>query len=331
MKKKPVSKIDEIIKDIQKQFDPEILFSLSDKSLKKIPAYSTGIFSIDDILGIGGIPKGRVIEVFGPESQGKTTLALHMIAEIQKNGGLAAFIDAEHALDVNYAKNIGVDTEQLLIAQPDYGEQALDIVRTLIKTNKINVIVIDSVSALVPKEELEADSDKVTVALQARMMSKHMRQITSLLGKQSLTSVVFINQVRERVGVVWGNPEDTTGGRALKFYASIRIDVRKRGQSKRVVKKGDDPLAIKCHIRVVKNKVAPPFRETDFEIIFGKGIDKISDTINTAIRLKLIKKSGSFYLYKGEKIHGEAKLIKYFDNIVNYNKLRLRVLKSLKG
>lgn len=261
-----------------------------------------------------------------------TTLALHIIAEIQKNGGLAAFIDAEHALDVNYARKIGVDIENLLIAQPDYGEQALDIVKVLVKTNKMAVIVVDSVSALVPKEELEATMEKASIALQARMMSKHLRQITSALGKNSITSLIFINQVRERVGIMFGNPEDTTGGRALKFYSTIRIDVRKRGQSRRIVKKGDSPEAIKCHIRVVKNKVAPPFQECDFEIIFGKGIDKIGDIITHAVKLNIIKKGDrGLYTYKEEKFHGENRMMKYFEKDEHFRKLKNRILKKLKG
>jgi len=331
-KKMELNKIDQIVKEIREQFDESILFSLKDKSAISIPVYSTGIMSIDSILGVNGVPKGRIVEIYGPESQGKTTLALHIIAEIQKNGGLAAFIDAEHALDVNYARKIGVDIENLLIAQPDYGEQALDIVKVLVKTNKMAVIVVDSVSALVPKEELEATMEKASIALQARMMSKHLRQITSALGKNSITSLIFINQVRERVGIMFGNPEDTTGGRALKFYSTIRIDVRKRGQSRRIVKKGDSPEAIKCHIRVVKNKVAPPFQECDFEIIFGKGIDKIGDIITHAVKLNIIKKGDrGLYTYKEEKFHGENRMMKYFEKDEHFRKLKNRILKKLKG
>jgi recombination protein RecA len=323
------NRIDDIIKVVRKNFGDEILFSSSDKSVTNVPVISTGLMSLDIALGIGGIPRGRIIEVFGPEGQGKTTMALHMIAEAQKAGDIAAFIDVEHALDIKYAGNIGVDVDKLLISQPDYGEQALDLVSTLIKTNEVGIIVIDSVAALVPKEEIENSVDKATIALQARMMSKHLRSITSLLGKKSSTCVLFINQVREKIGVMWGNPEDTPGGRALKFYSSVRIDVRKKGQSKRVIKTGDEILAIRCHCKVIKNKLASPFRDTAFEIVFGKGIDVALDLISIGLNKKIITKTGSFYLYKDKKFHGESQLIKYFDSDVRMNNLKRKILSKV--
>ncbi len=321
--------ISKIISSVNKQFGEDVLFSIAEKGNIHIESISTGLPSVDMVLGIGGIPKGRIVELFGPESQGKTTLALHMIMSAQKLGYNAAFIDAEHALDIFYAKNIGVNIDDLLISQPDYGEQALDLVKFLIE-QKIGVIVIDSVSALVPKAELEGDVEKMTIALQARMMSKHLRQITSLLGKRSGTCVVFINQVREKVGVVWGNPEDTTGGRALKFYSTMRIDVRKRGKSKRVVRKDGKPDAIRCALKVVKNKVAPPYAETEFEIVFGKGVDIKLDVINAATYKGIIKKSGAFYSINGidKKFHGEKELVKYFSNDKRMNKL-IKLINSM--
>jgi len=306
---------------------PEFMFAQykkpRNKRIVKVNNLSTGVMSIDMATGIGGVPCGRIVEIFGPESQGKTTLALHLIAEAQKTGGLAAFIDAEHSLDVQYAKRIGVNIDDLLISQPDCGDDALELVRMLVSNEKMSIVVVDSVAALVQKEELENDLGSHNIALQARMMSKMLRSITSKLGNKSNTVVVFIKQVREKIGVVWGNPEDTTGGRALKFYASMRIDVRKRGS----VKSKDEkfPDSIKCHLKVVKNKVAPPLREAEFVIRFGKGIDIAYDLVTYAINNKVIKKNGAFFKFGKNTFHGEQKLLEYFENEAKLKAVKLIV------
>lgn len=257
----------------------------------------TGSLSLDIALGLGGIPKGRIIEIYGPESSGKTTVTLHMIAEVQKNGGIAGFIDAEHALDPVYAKNIGVDIDNLYISQPDNGEQALEIAETMVRSGAIDIVVVDSVAALVPKAEIEGDMGDSHVGLQARLMSQALRKLTGVISKSNCT-VVFINQLREKVGVMFGNPETTTGGRALKFYASIRMDVR-RIES---LKQGGEVVGNRTRVKVVKNKIAPPFKEAEFDIMFGEGISVVGDILDLAANINVVNKSGAWYAYEGNKI-----------------------------
>ena len=258
---------------------------------------STGALSIDYALGIGGVPRGRVIEIFGPESSGKTTLSLQVIAEAQKTGGLAAFVDAEHALDAAYAKKLGVDIDNLLVSQPDNGEQALEIVEVLIRSNSVDVVVVDSVAALVPKAEIEGDMGEAQMGLQARLMSQALRKLTGAVSK-SKTSLIFINQLREKIGVMFGNPETTTGGRALKFYSSVRIDIRRIG----AIKDGEDVVGNRTRIKVVKNKMAPPFREAEFDIMYGEGVSREGDLIDIAVEHKIIDKSGAWFSYSGERL-----------------------------
>jgi recombination protein RecA len=262
-----------------------------------IEAFPTGSLSLDIALGIGGVPKGRIVEIYGPESSGKTTVALHMVAEVQKRGGIAGFIDAEHALDPTYAKNIGVDIDNLYIAQPDNGEQALEITETLVRSGAVDIVIVDSVAALVPKAEIDGDMGDSHVGLQARLMSQALRKLTGVISKSNC-SVIFINQLREKVGIMFGNPETTTGGRALKFYSSIRLDVR-RIES---LKQSGEVIGNRTRVRVVKNKVAPPFKEAEFDIMFGKGISREGDLLDLAAANNIINKSGAWYAYNGEKI-----------------------------
>ena len=293
--------LDQVMKDIEKQFGAGSIMKLGEEEHVKTEVESTGSLSLDIAIGVGGFPKGRIIEIFGPESSGKTTLALHAIAEVQKNGGTAAFIDAEHALDPIYAKNLGVNINDLLLSQPDTGEQALEICKALVQSEAVNIIVVDSVAALVPQAELEGDIGDSHVGLQARMMSQALRTLSGAISKTN-TICIFINQLREKVGVLFGNPETTPGGRALKFYSSIRLDIRKAES----IKNGDKIIGNRVTIKVVKNKVAPPFKAAVVDLMYGEGISKEGEIIDIASDVGIIDKSGAWYSYEGNKI-GQGK------------------------
>ena len=290
--------LDAALSQIEKQFGKGSVMKLGDSSNNmNVETIPTGSLSLDIALGLGGIPKGRVIEVYGPESSGKTTVALHMVAEVQKRGGVAGFIDAEHALDPVYASKIGVDIDNLYISQPDNGEQALEITETLVRSGAVDIIIVDSVAALVPKAEIDGDMGDSHVGLQARLMSQALRKLTACISKTNCT-VIFINQLREKVGVMFGNPETTTGGRALKFYSSVRMDVRRI----ETLKQAGEMIGNRTRIKVVKNKIAPPFKEAEFDIMFGEGISREGDVLDLAANLGIINKSGAWYAYNGEKI-----------------------------
>ena len=285
------------LSQIEKQFGKGSIIRLGAQAVQAVPSISSGSISVDFALGIGGFPRGRITEIFGPESSGKTTLSLQIIAEAQKAGGTAAFVDAEHALDAAYAQKLGVDIENLLVSQPDNGEQALEIVEVLIRSNGVDVVVVDSVAALVPKAEIEGEMGDAQMGLQARLMSQALRKLTGAVSK-SKTSLIFINQLREKIGVMFGNPETTTGGRALKFYSSVRMDIRRIAS----IKDGDLVVGGRTRVKVVKNKVAPPFREAEFDVMYGEGISKYGDLIDIGVEKRIIEKSGAWFAYGGERL-----------------------------
>ncbi len=318
--------LDEAMKQIEKQYGKGSIMKLGDRPLVDIEAISTGSILIDNALGVGGYPKGRIIEVYGPESSGKTTLALHAIAEAQKAGGTAAFIDVEHALDPQYANALGVDTDNLLLSQPDTGEQALEITEALIRSGAIDIIVIDSVAALVPEAEVQGDMGASHIGLQARLMSQAMRKLSGAISKTN-TVAIFINQIREKVGVMFGSPEVTPGGRALKFYASIRLEIRRS----ELIKIGTDIVGNKAKVKVVKNKVSPPFKVVLIDLIYGKGISKPGEIVDLAVDMDLIDKSGSWFAYQGEKIgQGRENVKKYLmDNPDIMNELEVKIREKM--
>jgi recombination protein RecA len=311
--------LDAAVGQIEKQFGKGSIMRLgSNTSINQVEAISTGAISIDYALGIGGVPRGRVVEIFGPESSGKTTMALQIIAEAQKRGGMAAFVDAEHALDAVYAKKLGVDIDNLLVSQPDNGEQALEIVEVIIRSNSVDVVVVDSVAALVPRAEIEGEMGEAQMGLQARLMSQALRKLTGAVSK-SKASLIFINQLREKIGVMFGNPETTTGGRALKFYSSVRVDIRRIG----AIKDGEDVVGNRTRVKIVKNKLAPPFREAEFDIMYGEGVSREGDLIDIAVEHKIIEKSGAWFAYGGERL-GQGR-----ENVKNYLKENIELRSAI--
>jgi recombination protein RecA len=289
--------IDAAIATIEKNFGKGSIMRLGEKKVEDIPAISTTCLSLDSAIGVGGVPRGRIIEIYGPESGGKTTLALHIVSQAQKGGGIAAYIDAEHAMDAEYAQKLGVDIDNLFISQPDSGEQALEIAEALVRSNGIDVLVVDSVAALVPRAELDGDMGDSHMGLQARLMSQALRKLTAVVSRSN-TCLVFINQVRDKIGVMFGSPETTTGGRALKFYASVRLDIRRIG----AIKDGENIVGNRTRIKVVKNKVAPPFKEVEFDIMYGEGISKEGDMLDLAVQNKVVEKSGAWFSFQGERL-----------------------------
>ncbi|MBW2568263.1 MAG: recombinase RecA [Deltaproteobacteria bacterium] len=311
---------------IERQFGKGSIMKLGGQPIIDVPVISTGSIRLDKALGVGGLPRGRVIEVFGPESSGKTTLALHAVASAQKQGGIAAFIDAEHALDIAYAKKLGVNCDELLVSQPDTGEQALEITDMLIRSGAMDVVIIDSVAALVPRAEIEGEMGDSHMGLQARLMSQALRKLTGTINK-TMTSLIFINQIRMKIGVVFGNPETTTGGNALKFYSSVRLDIRRIG----AIKDGQEIVGNRTRVRVVKNKMAPPFKDAEFDIMYGEGISQAGDLLDTGVDAGIIDKSGSWYSYEGERIgQGRENVKKFFkENPDIYNAALAKVRDSL--
>ena len=305
--KERVRAIEMAVGQIEKQFGKGSIMRLGQKDAVAVPSISTGAISLDYALGVGGVPRGRVIEVFGPESSGKTTLALQVIAQAQKLGGMAAFVDAEHALDASYAQKLGVNLEDLLVSQPDNGEQALEIVEVLVRSGSVDVVVVDSVAALVPRAEIEGEMGDQQMGLQARLMSQALRKLTGVVAK-SKTCLIFINQLREKIGVMFGNPETTTGGRALKFYSSVRIDIRRIG----AIKDGDNVVGGRTRVKIVKNKLAPPFREAEFDVMYGEGVSREGDLIDIAVEHKIIEKSGAWFAYGGERLGQGRENVKNF-------------------
>lgn len=310
--------IDMAVTQIEKLFGKGAIMKLGEKPVEAVPVVSTGSIALDMALGVGGLPRGRVVEIYGPEASGKTTLALEVVSEIQKEGGTAAFVDAEHALDISYAKRIGVNTDELLISQPDTGEQALEITEILVRSGAVDVIVIDSVAALVPRAEIEGEMGDVHVGLQARLMSQALRKLTATISK-SLTTVIFINQIRHKIGIMFGNPETTTGGNALKFYSSVRLDIRRIGS----IKDGQDIVGNRTRVKVVKNKLAPPFKEVEFDIIFGEGISKEGEMVDLGVEAGVVEKAGTWYSY-GETRMGQGK-----ENTKDYLKKHEDVAKEI--
>ena len=319
--------IDLAVGQIEKQFGKGSIMRLGQKDvIAQMPSISTGSVSLDYALGIGGVPRGRVIEIFGPESSGKTTLALQVIAQAQKVGGMAAFVDAEHALDAGYARKLGVDLDNLLVSQPDNGEQALEIVEVLVRSGGVDVIVVDSVAALVPRAEIEGEMGEAQMGLQARLMSQALRKLTGIVSK-SKTCLIFINQLREKIGVMFGNPETTTGGRALKFYSSVRIDIRRIG----AIKDGDVVVGGRTRVKIVQNKVAPPFREAEFDVMYGEGISKEGDLLDMAVERKIVEKSGTWFAFGGERLGQGRENVKQFlkDNPATFKSIEEKVRKEL--
>ena len=327
IEKEKLDALNHVLGKIEKDFGKGSIMRLGEASSMVVDSISTGSIGLDIAVGIGGLPRGRIVEIYGPESSGKTTVALHSVAEAQKNGGIAAFIDAEHALDPVYARALGVDVDNLIISQPDTGEQALEITEALIRSGAIDIIVIDSVAALVPKAEIEGDMGDSHVGLQARLMSQALRKLTGSI-KKSNCVVIFINQLREKVGIMFGNPETTTGGRALKFYSSVRLDVRKID----TIKQGDKILGSRTRVKVVKNKVAPPFKQAEFDIMYGEGISKIGDLLDIAANVDIVKKSGSWYNYQDIKLGQGRENVKKFlaDNMDLTNEIEEKVRKYYK-
>ena len=319
--------IEMAVGQIEKQFGKGSIMRLGQKDAAAvIPAISTGAVSLDYALGVGGVPRGRVVEIFGPESSGKTTLTLQIIAEAQKLGGMAAFVDAEHALDAQYAKKLGVDLDNLLVSQPDNGEQALEIVEVLVRSGGVDVVVVDSVAALVPRAEIEGEMGEAQMGLQARLMSQALRKLTGVVSK-SKTCLIFINQLREKIGVMFGNPETTTGGRALKFYSSVRIDIRRIG----AIKDGDVVVGGRTRVKVVKNKVSPPFREAEFDVMYGEGISREGDLLDLAVDRKIVEKSGTWFAFGGDRLGQGRENVKQFlkDNPAVFKTIEDRVRKEL--
>ncbi len=317
--------LEDTISSIEKTYGKGAIMKLGDGVINKVESIPTGSISLDYALGIGGVPRGRIVEIYGPESSGKTTLCLHIIAEAQKKGGLAAFIDAEHAMDVNYAKRLKVDTKNLLLSQPDYGEQALEIVDTLVRSNALDVIVIDSVAALVPRAEIEGEMGDPQMAVQARLMSQALRKLAGAISK-SKTCVIFTNQLRMKIGIMFGNPETTTGGNALKFYASVRLDIRRIA----AIKDGQNIVGNRTKVKIVKSKVAPPFKEVEFDILYNDGISKVGDLIDLASQMDIVKKSGAWFTYDEDRYQGREQFRqKVIENEKLMNKLEREVMSKL--